>query len=291
MKDNKGFVELEGRLTSLGKMRVLENNFDITKFAVSDDGTNYRLINENLLDPYIAIERSLLFNKNNDSNMLLKNRIPIDKLDDMSSSIFDFNVGNRTIGDNIKINPINFFNKIEFPHITKSIDDVNKYRFFITDAELANKEFKMELTIDHENIPLMIQSAPSPISITLHNSKYFDIRLKEEERAPTLTDKLPEDINWESAFEDSRNDQYSKPIRYPKTITMMNGRDRPNGFILKYRGNFKYEGKSRSEFNSHDDYINNTKVYNTILTIRCELTGLYEDILLQLIKTESKEES
>lgn len=286
MKDNKGFVELEGRLTSLGKKRVLENNFDITKFAVSDDGVNYGLINENLLDPYLAIERAVLFNKHNDSNQHLRNRITIDKPTTTGDSIHDFNLKNDT---NVRINPIDSFFKANFPQFEGG--SVNRFEYYITDADLANKRHETEMTIENENIPLFNQVILSPISITLHNSKYFDIRLKEEERIAPSSLWNAEDYNWESAFEDSVDDQYSKPSQYPKTITMLNMADRPNKFNLVYRGNFKYEGKSRSDFNSYNEFEDNRKMHRTALTIRCEKTGKYQEIMLEIYKTEPKSES
>lgn len=286
MKDNKGFVELEGRLTSLGKKRVLENNFDISKFAVSDDGVNYRLINENLLDPYIGIERLVLFNKHNDASQHLRNRIPIDKPNAVESALHDFNIKS---GTNTRINPIGRNWKISYPQGTTGQED--KYSYYITDADLANKRHETEMTINYENIPLFNQIDVSPISITLHNSKYFDIRLKEEERVPASSMWDAKDYNWESSFEDSVDDDYSKPTHYPKTITMLNMTGRPNTFNLVYRGNFKYEGKNRSDFNSYEEFIDNTKIHKTGLTIRCELTGKYQDIILQIVKTEPKTES
>ena len=45
--DNSGDIILDAVLTDLGRKRMAEGNFNITKFALGDDEINYQLYDKN----------------------------------------------------------------------------------------------------------------------------------------------------------------------------------------------------------------------------------------------------
>lgn len=306
MIDNDGNLVLKGQLTKIGRRRVLENKFDISKFAVSDDDINYRLVNENLVDPYIAIERSLLFNLNMDSNIGLKSKIYRREEGAPRPSLHDFNVStnNQSVpselyeGDaevisetnfqNERVNPKGFTDEIIFPRTY--IGDYTALRYFIPNATVANQIKDIHIVLPFENLPLRREN--SPVSFTLHETKHFDIFLNEISQESIRR-------NWLHAYPARvQREVYGSPVvevvkesDHPKTVTSLISTSGVNSCTLRYKGNFKYENIGSDNFPTFDDYLDKTRMYRTFITVTCEATGRYQDIALELIITEDKTES
>lgn len=269
MQNNTGNLTIQASLTRLGKRRLTEGKFDITKFAVSDDGINYSLINKNLPEKDIRIQRSPLFNVWADGASSVVSKIPIGQ------------IVNRDGNEVTITNPLYNFGWSMTPPSNVDNEDIlitnSKIRYLLYNQSISRRSIlKSTVTFPVSRIPLINYNirgtfADNLISVTLHDNRYFDIGFTQDQ------------VNFYNATESTR-DVFSKRnihttaldpsnpsdfTKLPKTINIIPSDNeiftQNVEFVLLYKGN--YTG---------------TNTYQTVLTIFCERTGHYQTIILEL---------
>lgn len=311
MQDNTEELLINAKLTKVGRQRLFENRFNITKFAGSDDGINYDLIDENLIDRFIPIERSLAFHIWRNSEDVQKNLLSVDKSARLSKWNYDLTVQQQRT--------------FQTSNDANNRDDIVRpvLQNFESNKQIAYR-FKGTFGIKDEIdsvLSISIDSLPSPqsgrlYSITLHDPFHFDIAMDQSNIdlfASTLTTEKFENVKNSLLFDASRRvrdiddlikfpsgDGFEEeapvidkhvlecnleesldlgvlpPTHIPKTINVVTpstGNSIP--FRIRYRGNFLANGST-------------FQPYDTFMTIRDTHTGNYEVIRLRIMPFDNR---
>jgi len=302
MQKNSGQLVLQPKLTEIGKKRLLENRFDITKIAVADDGVNYKLINENIIDPELAVKRTPVLSAWKDSSFNMNNKIIVDgKATYISEKDFDPSI--NILGDLMTVRPKGMGSEINFPRVLSEEDTVT-VQYFITNNDISKEKVDLQFAFNSKMIdgddssgerdrPInirtserqggnMISGMSRPIRTsnrqrgdflvaTLSESKYFDVYISED----NVNRSIMETKNFQDAFTVSDERE-----RFPKVVNVYLGSNNSpdNSFYLHYKGNFRY------------DQID-TERYETTLTLMEESTGRFQKIKIQIIPTSQQTEN
>jgi hypothetical protein len=273
MQNNTGILTIQASLTRLGKRRLSEGKLDITKFAVSDDGINYSMINKNLPEKDIRIERSPLFSVWADGASSIISKIPIsravnDKNQDITNLLYNFGWGLSPDEDQ----PIKKIgNKILFDFSSGEtvfgVRDNLKGTFNIPVRAIPRIRYKLTGQ----------QSSPRDcITITLHDNRFFDIGFSQQtiDRFMSMqsNNSARETFENRNIFKTPINLNTSEFSRLPKTLNLPS-RSFDNTAILD--GNMVFDLVYKG------NYLGGTS-YETLITLMCELTGHYENIVLRI---------
>lgn len=269
MQDNTGTLEVKGALTRLGRQRVAEGNLNISKFAVSSDGVNYNLASENLVDPFIAIKRTPLFDVWKDGSSIQYKLIPRQRIPNYDPEFrYPFNVQNTTT-----LSKVSFLGQEtpqDFPtHVNEN--GRKEIIFYGTTQNELNRIQTVNFQLKTNEVPFL-NNEYSFVTVILHDLKYFDIGLTQGQRNLFGTDNLPSLEARNNANNASLGT--SETSDFPKYLTMAVRRatgTTPNytnfSFDLRYRGNYRYKYPQVNR-------------YETLLTIFSEETGHMEHIRL-----------
>lgn len=297
MLDNSNTLTISSTLTKIGKKRLTEGKFKISKVAIGDDGINYKLINNNLSDDNILIRRTPLFDVWKDGHMGIKNKVRLDKPSTYApnTSKFDYNVVRL---DDIKVS-IGGDDK-NFPEVETTSGN-KEIAFYGGSASDLYKRSHVSIQLIHENI--FGSNTPSRfITATLYDTSYFDIAVsvanvnqytevaRMEEPVSGMVDDNAHNINMMNLMDGGspqdpitnmstmdRNylNSYflldeNKPV--PKVINVLTnqGQTQRNSFTLYYKGNFPYKDVG-------------TQNYETVLELFDEVTGRTEYIELSIV--------
>lgn len=301
MQKNSGQLVLQPKLTEIGKKRLLENRFDITKIAVADDGVNYKLINENIIDPELAVKRTPVLSAWKDSSFNMNNKIIVDgKATYISEKDFDPSI--NVLGELMTVRPKGMGSEVKFPRVLSEEDTVT-VQYFITNNDISKEKVNLQFAFNskmvdgddsgggNRSIAMrtserqsgdMISGMSRPIRTpnrqrgdflvaTLSESKYFDIYISED----NVNRSIMETKNFQDAFR--VNDEKEK---FPKVVNVYLGSNNSpdNSFYLHYKGNFR-----------HDQI--DTERYETTLTLMEESTGRFQKIKIQVIPTSQQTEN
>lgn len=269
MQDNTGTLEVKGALTRLGRQRVAEGNLTISKFAVSSDGVNYNLASENLVDPFIAIKRTPLFDVWKDGSSIQYKLIPRQRISNYDPEFrYPFNIQNTTTLSKVSI--LGQETPQDFPTYLNE-NGRKEIVFYGTTQNELNRIQTVNFQLKTNEVPFL-NNDYSYITIILHDLKYFDIGLTQGQRNLFGADNLPSIEARNNPTNVSLGT--SETSDFPKYLTLAVKRSTgttPNytnfSFDLRYRGNYRYRYPQ----------INR---YETLLTVFSEETGNMEHIRL-----------
>ena len=251
MQDNTGTITVSPTLTDIGKRRLLENKFHISKIALSDDGVNYKLTDRSISNPDILVKRSPLLKVWTDSPFQLNNKLILNG--EKYTSTINFNP-NFIHTEDIKVHPVNMNKMINFPQISSDNDDTKYIKYFLTSNELADSihDLKVDLREYTNNFDNKV------IAVTLSEGRYFNIYTK---------NGVNSNINFGSAFDNSkRNNIYSKTINIRDGI-----------FYLMYNSRFRRKPLDR--------------LYECSLILMDQDTGQTQKMKLQITSKEAYSEA
>lgn len=271
MQDNTGDLTISSTLTRLGRKRLSQGNFKITKFAVADDGVNYNLYSTNLPEPDIYITRSPIFSLWKDGASSVQSKIPIQAIDA------------QYVNYKYKLNVVKPATSVSTQSTDENTADSNPRYIdtgvnknivynFVTNPQ-TKTEISTEMSMVFQNLPFPNGAGNSYISITLHDNKYFDIGV-----TPVYLRNLQDNFVSQGIYSDftKRNDmnqilvsKSSSSNSLPKTINLGYTDILDINFVLLYKGNYPFKNVG----------VNS---YDTVLSILCEETGLTEDIRLTI---------
>lgn len=283
MQKNSGTLVLQPTLTEIGKKRLLQNKFNITKIAVADDGVNYKLINQNIIDPELAVKRTPVLSAWKDSSFNMNNKVIVNG---NGSYIIEkeFDVSTTVLGDFETVRPKGLGQAVNFPRVLNEEGTVT-VQYFITDNDVSTR--KVDLLFAFKKTQL----SSDFLVATLSDSKYFDIAI--QDNIPIEDDV---DDAGESRSDQSENNNRQRGLRgknfddaftvtdkkegFPKVVNASLNHDNReyNSFYIHYKGNFRY------------DRID-TEKYETTLTLMEESTGRFQKIKIQLIPTSQQTEN
>lgn len=270
MQDNTGTSNVRGALTKLGRQRAAEGNLNITKFAVSSDGVNYGLANENLSDPLIAIKRTALFDVWRDSPSVQYKMIPRFRIANYDPT-FQFPV-NMTRQQNLA------------PVSIQGIEEARPYPYYLNEngrKEIiyygtSQRELKRTQTVTINFLPndmyFMSGNGFKYITVILHDTRFFDIAQSDLQRTMLQT----ENVQGAGARNNASAGSLGMDIAVdlPKYVNIAIRRtttanDSPNkfSFDLQYRGNYLYRNPEVNR-------------YETLLSFLSEDTGNVEHVRL-----------
>ena len=261
MQKNDGTLVLQPTLTEIGKKRLLENRFKISKFALSDDGVNYKLLDDNIIDPELAVKRTPVLSVWKDSSFNLNNKLVHDG--DYYLSEKDFNPSTVVLGEPVQVHPNGFGSAINFPRIL-SEDGTTTIQYYLTNSDISSLKKDIEIFFNSSAIQ------GDFVSATISESKFFDIYLPENSvNIDTLRRK-----NFDDAFISS-----DERTLFPKTVNVFanSSVQQENKFAVHYKGNFRYDRLD-------------TERYETTITLMEEETGRFQKIKLQIIPTSRQTE-
>lgn len=265
MQDNTNPIIIQSSLTRLGRKRLTESRFSITKFAVSDDGINYALINGNLPQPEIYLERMPLFSVWKDGASVVRNKIPMDK-PSIPSSVFSYNI--QTIKPNSTVLQPNNTNKNESNPILAFNTQSKTVEYEFVDVLQCKTITNTVFRLPYFNLPIASKrNHDNFISVTLHDNRYFDIGV-EPNYATLIANGSAQNLlarNFQSALTVTE----SGFSTLPKTINLATTDQIDATFILMYKGNYPFKNIGTDRF-------------ETMLTIFCEESGATEDIRLTI---------
>lgn len=275
MQNNDGTLTLNPTLTEIGKKRLLNDQFKITKFAIADDGVNYKLINENISIPELAVERSPVLSAWKDSSFNLNNKIRLVEGDNLYFSEVDFNPSVTSLDGEVKVFPKGFGKEVNFPRILKTEGNIT-VQFYLTNTQIAKKNFRVLFSFSDEVVSGERFTGDnidqSKILVAnLSDSKYFDLVLSDKSPHKNIFQKK----NFPEAFETVKGFE-----KYPKTVNIYCGSKTltDNSFMLYYKGNYRYENIDSG-------------AYETMLSLSDEKSGRFQKIKLQIIPVSSQKEN
>jgi len=172
-------IKIKPALTDIGKKRLSEGKFDITKATVSDDGVNYRLIDTSFQDPLLQLKRTRLFDVWKDATSIMENKIPRDE-EDLIGIGKKIKLNFEVLRDEITINKMGEPNEVDFPNITNTGDGNRFIDFYATSQNEFGEERDIRIEIPFENNPAITKR--QFLTFTLENCRYFDIALTEENK-------------------------------------------------------------------------------------------------------------
>jgi hypothetical protein len=270
MQDNTGTLTVRGALTKLGRQRSAEGNLNITKFAVSSDGVNFGLANENLTDPLLAIKRTPLFDVWKDGPSVQYKMIPRFRISNFDPS-FQFPIG---VTRQTNLAPVSIL----------GIEEARPYPYYLNEngrKEMifygtSQRELKRVQTVTVNFVPndmyFMTSNAVKFITVILHDTRYFDIALSDQQRNMIQTENVQTAGGRNNGQANSLG--LDSPVDLPKylnvairRITTTTETPAKFSFDLRYRGNYIYRNP---EFNK----------YETLLTFLSEDTGNMEHVRL-----------
>lgn len=299
MLNNSETITINSTLTKIGKKRLAEKNFDISKVAFSDDGINYTLINDNLSDDDILIKRTPLLDVWKSGHLGMRNKILVngDVPEDPNNSE-KFNILFSESGK--KSNN----NAEKFPKLV--VNGIGKKSIIYEgyDSIELNQKSTNKISFNFDSI--FDGTSPRYLTVTLFDSTYFDIALTSQNmknylnmiNADYLSADLKEELsvvphnqsifqaleegtsnasavlndalsrNFVSAYfiDHKTTDNVSKTIN----VSVTQESDDSNSFSLYYKGNFDYKNVG-------------VENHQTFLEILDERTGRVEFIRLSLI--------
>jgi len=273
MQKNDGTLRLQPTLTEIGKKRLLENRFYVSKIALADDGINYKLINPNIIDPELAVKRSPLLSVWKDSSFNLNNKIIVNNSETYLSEK-DFKVSISNVDDEIKVYPKGFGKEIDFPRFIKE-DEVVTIQYYITSNEISKRKPRISMSFSSQNIEGEIFNGRNfdklkILSATLEDTRYFDFIVDPNNVHSNI-------LHYKNFTEAFQTDDIKH--NFPKTVNIYTGssNESENSFYLKYKGNFRYEKMDK-------------ELYETSLTLMSEYSGRIQKIKLQIIPTSRQTE-
>lgn len=293
MQNNNGTLEVQPTLTEIGKKRMLENRFNITKFALADDGVNYKLVDKNIIDPELAVKRTPVLSVWKDSSFNMNNKLLVNK-DDPYKSEKNFNPSFAPL-ERVEVNPVNI-GEINFPRTIKESNSVT-LQYYVTGNDISKLSHDTRIEIpfsmtDEISTAERLQSRTllganlrdddrrvvdgdvmgNFIVATISDSTYFDLYLESDSNPYR---GILNGVNFDEAFEVS-----DEKKKFPKTINFYVGEDNSkfNSFVLHYKGNFKYESVD-------------TEIYETTITLMEENTGRFQKLKVQLIPSSRQSEN
>jgi len=246
-------LEIFPKLTDIGKKRLLENRFNITKFSMADDGINYKLINKNLHNPTISIERTPLLKTWRDSSFNLQNRLIVNN-DESYISEKNFKPKIYYKNEEVFVHPKSFDKQINFPLVINQ-DEKYTIQYYITNNEIARNKVEIEFTFKNININNILNA-------TLSETVYFDIYTSHEKN-------LKKNFKENLTFSEKKR-KFSKSIN----IDCSDDNHINNSFNIRYKGNFGWSSID-------------TERYETSIKLMDEKTGQFQIIKLQIIPKES----
>lgn len=273
MQNNDGTLLLQPTITSIGKKRLLEDQFRITKFALADDGVNYKLINENIIDPELAVKRTPVLSVWKDSSFNLNNKVFLDDI--VYPSENDFNPSISNISESKQVHPKGFGKEINFPRVLKE-EEVITIQFFITGNDIGDETHDLKIYFE----PSMVEGNLHEdggnrdnlkwLIATLSETRYFDIAVTTNNPNASL-------LRWKNF--DSAFDVNEKRDKFPKTVNVYCGDtvEENNYFVLHYKGNFLY------------DHID-ADIYETSINLSSEQSGKTQILKVQIIPTSKQQE-
>lgn len=257
-------IVVKPALTEIGKKRLAEGRFNITKASVSDDGINYGLIDPSFQDPLVQIKRTKLFDVWKDSSNILKNKIPVDPYysRDVSNKIV---LNFQPVQDrSISIAGGSGERSVSVPSINES-GNTRRLDFYGTRQLHFDDKIDVQIHAPRIGNPAFTGNSQF-LTYTLDSTKHFTIMYGGSSWNPG---RDPSQRNNREAF--SADDKSHEDI--PKTVNIFNSA--PHYLILQYKGNFDYERVGEN-------------VYSTYLTVFSETTGHFEKIKLSLIPANSQ---
>lgn len=318
MKDNSTILSLESKLTRIGKQRLSENRFNPTKFAVSDDAVNYNLYESSLIDPYMKIKRTPLFNVSRDAASLMKSKLPINDVFEDQDITHDYGLSIERVtseefeGEYNTVQISGSSKPKKFPEY--SSDGVKRVKYYITDNDIASVSNVMIFSFDFSSLP--VNTPDQYVTVTIHDRKYFDISLNDNniEQIQTFTNNR--NIISKNFPESSDLDTSKTYTDVPKTINVMcnpvnrlsnlvvpeivrdEGRERFENSVRlnsRFKNDIPWLKNQTRNFNSFNLYYKgnfgykdpNTSQYDTMITLFSELTGQYENVHLSIIPTQA----
>jgi hypothetical protein len=290
MQDNTGTLKVNATLTRVGKLRASQNNLNITKFAVADDGVNYSLLSDNLPTPNILIERTSLFDVWRDGASTVYNKIPTRRLfdinrNDITTRVFNFRpefsrpswrgttqpssrlvttevINNRHIVQRYRFSSKSNLNTLMFHTVTIKNNSLPSVALGLD----ANAEG------DTQAVSELQEFSGNTINVLLHDNRYFDISFTQNYITSVST--IIPNVSFESVntkptqtltgFNDI--DSFSSA---PKSLNLYFERIPELSFHIIYKGNYVTNNLSLDK-------------YATKVTLLCTKTGLTQDIDLIL---------
>jgi hypothetical protein len=241
-----------------------ENRFFPTKFAVSDDSINYNLLDFNLNDSTLKIDRGVFYKPSKDNASSLKNKIFVNALDDTSNTDYSPNRTNFSIGINhntVSKRQTSDGAEVFVPELINSSLDSRMLVYTLTTSDIARQSNEIQITF----YPSV---GEYNMTVVLHNQKYFDIKLSNEQISNNPR------YNQRNFAEVVGYTNSNRNLDIPKTINVFSRYKDPrapisnySSFNLRYKGNMIYENTGN-------------KVYQTLLTFFSETTGQFEHIQL-----------
>lgn len=177
MQDNSNEQFSRATLTKIGRKRFNENRFNITKFALSDDGINYNLLNKSQVDPLLTIQRGLTFFPCRASEKLAFNKInPTSENFALSKHNFEIEV------DPEPFEVVRSKERFDTARVAKPTISTNfnfkELRYRYTDLTSLKDKINSFVKIKFDSLP--IRTNGSYLTVILHSNKVFDIALSQQ---------------------------------------------------------------------------------------------------------------
>lgn len=270
MQDNTGTSVVKGALTKLGRQRSAEGNLNITKVAMSSDGVNYDLANENLSDPLMAIKRTPLFDVWRDGPSMQYKMIPRFRISNFDPA-FQFPIAMTRQNNLTPVSILGIEEPRPYPYYLNENGRKEIIYYGTSQRELKRTQ-TVTINFSPNDMYFMTGTGFKYITVILHDVRYFDIALSNAQTQMLQTENVQNAGARNNGS--ARSLGLDAPVDLPKyinvgirRITTTNDSATKFSFDLLYRGNYMYRNP---EFNS----------YETLLTFLSEETGNVEHVRL-----------